>query len=134
MLGGMKMSFLDYCALNSLPGWGPILSKPVAERVRALADRETRDRMRRSAEAATGALSSLARWGRYEIGETHSPQNQGLTGLTVAQIAEKRGADPFERSSTSSSPTSCAPICGRNRRRRRRVGSCGYRSGVTIEL
>jgi N-acyl-D-aspartate/D-glutamate deacylase len=96
MLGGLKMSFLDYCALNSLPGWGPVLALPVTERIRALADPENRARMRRSAEAATGALSSLARWGAYEIGETHATANQGLTGLTVARIAEQRGADPFE--------------------------------------
>jgi len=96
ILGGLKMSFLDYCALNSLPGWGPILELPVDERIAALADSATRKRMRQSAESVTGALASLYRWGRYEIGETFSPRNAGLTGLTVAQIAEKRGADPYE--------------------------------------
>jgi len=96
MLGGLKMSFLDYCALNSLPGWGAILSRPPAERLRALADPSTRAGMRRSAEAATGALSSLSRWGAYEIGETWAAANAGLAGRTVAQIAAERGSDPFE--------------------------------------
>jgi N-acyl-D-aspartate/D-glutamate deacylase len=96
MLGGLKMSFLDYCALNSLPGWGPILALPAPERLRALADHGTRAQMRRSAEAATGALASLARWGCYEIGETFAAAHQGFTGQTVAQIAERRAKDPFE--------------------------------------
>ncbi len=96
MLGGVKMSFLDYCALNLLPGWAPILDLPLPERARALADPATRRRMRTSAEAVTGALVSLQRWGAYEIGETFAPQNQGLTGRTVDEIAKQRCTDPFE--------------------------------------
>ena len=96
ILGGLKMSFLDYCALNSLPGWGPILDLPVTERVRALSDPSTRRTMRASAESVTGALASLPRWGAYEIGETFAPANHGLTGRTVAEIAKQRGADAFE--------------------------------------
>jgi N-acyl-D-aspartate/D-glutamate deacylase len=52
--------------------------------------------MRESAEAAPGALKSLSRGGSYEIGETFAAENRGLTGLTVAEIAAKRGGDPFE--------------------------------------
>jgi N-acyl-D-aspartate/D-glutamate deacylase len=96
MLGGVKMSFLDYCALNLLPGWAAILDRPIPERLRALADPATRRKMRTSAEAVTGALVSLQRWGAYEIGETYAPQNEGLTGRTVDAIAKERGADPFE--------------------------------------
>ena len=96
MLGGLKMSFLDYCALNSLPGWGAILALPVSGRLRALADPATRRKMRAGAEGVTGALASLSRWGAYEIGETFAPQNQGFTGRTVGEIAGQRGADPFE--------------------------------------
>ncbi|MBI3782279.1 MAG: D-aminoacylase [Deltaproteobacteria bacterium] len=96
MLGGLKMSFLDYCALNSLPGWGPILALPVPERIRALADPATRKRMRVSAESATGALASLYRWGAYEIGETFAPQNAGCSGRNVGDIAKERGSDPFD--------------------------------------
>jgi N-acyl-D-aspartate/D-glutamate deacylase len=96
ILGGLKMSFLDYCALNSLPGWGPILALPIAERLRALRDTATRQKMRTSAEAATGALSSLSRWGAYEIGETYAPQNAAFAGRTVGEIANSSGRDPFE--------------------------------------
>src|SRR5262249_6159986 len=77
ILGGLKMSFLDYCALNSLPGWGAILALPVAERIRTMADPASRKKMRQSAEAVTGALSSLIRWGCYEVGDTFSAKNAG---------------------------------------------------------
>ncbi len=95
-LGGLKMSFLDHCALNLLPGWGPILSLPIAERVKALANPDTRKRMRSSAEGVTGALISLSRWGAYEIGETFAPAHAGFSGKTVGEIAKQRGADPFD--------------------------------------
>lgn len=96
ILGGLKMSFLDHCALNSLPGWGPILALPVTERLHALRDPATRQRMRDSAALASGALASLTRWGAYEIGDTFAPENRALTGKTVAEIAEERGRDPFD--------------------------------------
>ncbi len=96
ILGGLKMSFLDHCALNSLPGWGAVLSLPVEERIRALRDPATRQKMRTSAESATGALASLARWGAYEIGDTFAPENRGLSGRSVAEIAGERGTDPFD--------------------------------------
>ncbi len=96
ILGGLKMSFLDHCALNSLPGWGAVLSLPVEERIRALRDPATRQKMRTSAESATGALASLARWGAYEIGDTFAPENRGLSGRSVAEIARERATDPFD--------------------------------------
>jgi len=96
ILGGLKMSFLDHCALHSLPGWGAILELPVPQRLQALRDPEVRRRMRTSAETVTGALSSLTRWGAYEIGDTFAAQNQGLSGRTVGEIAKERGQDPFD--------------------------------------
>lgn len=96
ILGGLKMSFLDHCALHSLPGWAAVLSLPIAERIRALKDLSTRQKMRATAETVTGALASLTRWGAYEIGDTFAPENRGLTGKTVAAVAQERGQDPFD--------------------------------------
>ncbi|GBD26363.1 D-aminoacylase [bacterium HR30] len=96
ILGGLKMSFLDHCALHSLPGWGPVLASPVPERLRALRDPEMRRKLRASAETVTGALASLVRWGAYEIGDTFAPENEGLTGRLVGEIAAERGSDPFD--------------------------------------
>lgn len=96
MLGGLKMSFRDYCALHSLPGFKEILTLPVSGRIQALRDAETRAWARQKAATVTGALAALARWGRYEIGETFSAENRGLMGRTVADVAKERGTDEFE--------------------------------------
>ncbi len=96
MLGGLKMSFLDYCALHSLPGLKEVLSLPVSGRMAVLRDPASRQWVREKAESITGALAALARWGRYEIGDTYAPANAGLTGRTVADIAAERGADPYD--------------------------------------
>ncbi|GIW44588.1 MAG: amidohydrolase [Candidatus Binatia bacterium] len=96
ILGGLKMSFLDHCALNSLPGWGPVLALPVPARLQALRAPDTRRKLRASAETVTGALASLVRWGAYEIGDTFAPENQGLSGRLVAEVARERGQDAFD--------------------------------------
>ncbi len=96
MLGGLKMSFLDYCALHSMPGLKEVLSLPVSGRMAVFRDPASRQWVRQKAESVTGALAALARWGRYEIGETVSPANAGLSGRTVADIAGERGQDEFD--------------------------------------
>ena len=96
MLGGLKMSFLDYCALHSMPGLKEVLSLPVSGRMAVFRDSASRQWVRDKAESVTGALAALARWGRYEIGETISPANSGLSGRTVADIARERGRDEYE--------------------------------------
>ena len=91
------MSFLTYCAFNSMPGWGEILALPVAKRMEKLRDptvRRTMDERARSKEA--GVFAGLAAWGRYRIGETFSAANAGLSGRSVAEIATERGTDPFD--------------------------------------
>ena len=96
MLGGLKMSFLDYCALHSMPGLKEVLSLPVSGRMAVFRDPASRQWVREKAETVTGALAALARWGRYEIGETVSSANAGLSGRTVAEIARERGKDDYE--------------------------------------
>lgn len=96
MLGGLKMSFLDYCALHSLPGLKEVLGLPVSGRLAVLRDPASRQWLREKAETVTGALAALVRWGRYEIGETFAPANDGLRGRTVAEVAAERDQDPFD--------------------------------------
>ena len=94
---GMCMSFLTHCALHSMPGWDEILTLPVPERMAKLRDpqvRKTMDERARSKEA--GVLAGLATWGRYRIGDTFSSANEGLSGRTIAEVAEERGTSPFD--------------------------------------
>jgi N-acyl-D-aspartate/D-glutamate deacylase len=91
------MSFGSYCAFNSMPGWGEILSLPLAERMEKLRDpavRRTLDERARSPEA--GVFAALATWGRYRIGETFSSANEGLAGRRVGEVASERGATDFD--------------------------------------
>lgn len=91
-IGGLKMSFLDHCALFLIPGWEPIMQLPVPARIERLRDPETRRQMDEMArDPRAGVLTALSRWGAYVIGDTVAAENQGLFGKTIEEIAKTRG-------------------------------------------
>lgn len=94
----MNMSFLTYCALNLMPGWGPIMNAPVPERIERLRDVATRRAMVANADSPeAGSFRRLADFGGYVIGDTYSAANEGLSGRVVRDIAAERGdEDPFD--------------------------------------
>jgi N-acyl-D-aspartate/D-glutamate deacylase len=93
----MNMSFLNYCALNLMPGWGPILNAPVPERMELLRDADNRRMMQTRANSdEAGMFRRLAGFDRYVIGDTYSAANEGLAGRMVCDIAAERGTDPFD--------------------------------------
>ncbi|ORT58692.1 D-aminoacylase [Streptomyces sp. CB03238] len=97
ILTPMNMSLGSFCALNLIPGWGEVLGLPVDERIGRLRDPEVRAEMLRRADSKeAGVFRRLADFGRYVIGDTYSPENAGLTGRVVREVAEERGQDPFE--------------------------------------
>ncbi len=92
----MNMSFRTYCALNLMPGWAAVLDLPLAARMRKLQEPETQRWMQARAKSdEAGMFRRLADFGGYVIGDTYSPENAGLTGRQVRDIAAARGADPF---------------------------------------
>lgn len=96
ILTPMNMSLGTFCALNLIPGWGPILGLPVPERIEKLRDPDVRAEMlRRARSKEAGVFRRLANFGRYVIGDTYSEVNAGLTGRVVKDIAEERGQEPF---------------------------------------
>ncbi len=97
VIAPMTMSFLNYCALNRMPGWAPILDAPVPERIEMLRDAANRRMMERGADSEeAGQFRRLADWGGYMIGDTYSAANEGLTGRLVRDIAAERGAGNFD--------------------------------------
>jgi N-acyl-D-aspartate/D-glutamate deacylase len=94
----MNMSFLNYCALNLMPGWGPILNAPVPERMERLRDLPTRRMMvERANSDEAGMFRRLADFPGYVIGDTYSPANEGLAGRLVRDVAAERSdEDPFD--------------------------------------
>ncbi|WP_458244364.1 N-acyl-D-amino-acid deacylase family protein [Streptomyces sp. MAI_2237] len=96
ILTPMNMSLGTFCALNLIPGWGPVLALPVPERIARLRDPEVRAEMLRSAVSKeAGVLRRLTNFGRYVIGDTYSEANRGLSGRVVGDIARERGLEPF---------------------------------------
>ncbi|MEU5888499.1 D-aminoacylase [Streptomyces sp. NPDC047461] len=97
ILTPMNMSLGTFCALNLIPGWGPILGLPVPERIARLRDPDVRAEMLRRAESKeAGVFRRLAHFGRYVIGDTYSEANRGLSGRVVRDIAAERGQDAFQ--------------------------------------
>ncbi|MFJ8313070.1 MULTISPECIES: amidohydrolase family protein [unclassified Streptomyces] len=96
ILTPMNMSLGTFCALNLIPGWGEILGLPLPERITQLLDADVRAEMLRRADSKeAGIFRRLANFGRYVIGDTYSPENEGLSGRVVNDIAAERGLDPF---------------------------------------
>ncbi|WP_107092320.1 N-acyl-D-amino-acid deacylase family protein [Streptomyces sp. NRRL B-1140] len=96
ILTPMNMSLGTFCALNLIPGWGPVLGLPVPERIERLRDPDVRaELLRRANSKEAGVFRRLANFGRYVIGDTYSEANAGLTGRVVKDIAEERRLEPF---------------------------------------
>jgi N-acyl-D-aspartate/D-glutamate deacylase len=93
----MNMSLRTFCALNLIPGWGDTLGLPIPERIAALKDPAVRaDLLAKATSPEAGVFRRLSDFGRYVIGDTYSPENEGLKGRKVADIAAERGEEPFE--------------------------------------
>ena len=93
----MNMSFLNYCALFMLPGWGEVMSLSVSERITRLQDPQTRAWMDSRANSdEAGVFRRLADWENYVLGDTYSSANVGLKGRTVKDVAAERGTAPFD--------------------------------------
>jgi N-acyl-D-aspartate/D-glutamate deacylase len=93
----MNMSFLNYCALFMLPGWSDVMNLPVPERIAKLRDPAVRTWMNERARSPeAGVIARLSSWGRYMIGDTYSPANEGLKGKVVAELAEAANRGTFD--------------------------------------
>lgn len=95
----LRLSFLSGFVLDGFPGWREVLSLPVPERMRALADPDTRRRLDAGANSEeAGLLRGLAAWRGLEVIEAFAPENRGYEGRTIGQIADERGdgVDPFD--------------------------------------
>src|SRR5664279_924406 len=84
ILVGMNMSFLNYCALNMMPDWGPILGLVPVARLACLRDPDVRSYMvERAASPEAGVFARLTGWDRYVIGDTYA--DPSLRGRNVGE-------------------------------------------------
>jgi N-acyl-D-aspartate/D-glutamate deacylase len=90
------VSLGSYCIWWMAPGWDAVLSLSLAEKKQRLADPEVRARLLESAQQPdVGVGGSAGRMGTYRFGATNAPQNEGLQGRLVAEVAAERGLDDF---------------------------------------
>jgi N-acyl-D-aspartate/D-glutamate deacylase len=93
----MNMSFRNYCALFMLPDWSEVMSLPVPDRMAKLRDPQVRRHLNDRAHSRdAGVFARLTDWGRYQIGDTFSAENEGLKGRAVADVARERGTESFD--------------------------------------
>ena len=95
----LRLSFLSGFVLDGFPGWRPVLSLPVPERMVALRDPEVRRRLDEGAHSEeAGLLRGLAAWRHLEVIEAFAAENREHEGRTIGEITDARGdgADPFD--------------------------------------
>ena len=93
----MNMSFATFCALFLIPGWGDVMNLPIEERIEKLKDPAVRARLDELAHSDdAGVFRRLSNWTNYVIGDTFSPENEGLSWRDVGSIAEEQGKEPFD--------------------------------------
>jgi len=92
--------FVDFASpffFGGLPGFGPLMALPFAERKLALADPARRVALKQAtAEALRGPLADYSDFARFEIARTFSPANAGLAGRKLGDVARERGQEPLD--------------------------------------
>jgi N-acyl-D-aspartate/D-glutamate deacylase len=91
------LCFLSGFVFDAIPGWEKTMGLPPAEKMRALADPAERRRLQEAVNSpAAGVFRGFANWETFSIVQTFAPENEGLVGRTVGDIAEERGQEPFD--------------------------------------
>jgi N-acyl-D-aspartate/D-glutamate deacylase len=91
-----RFSFGTGFVLEMLPGWGPVMALPHADKKVALTDPETRRRLRDGARSARGSLGEIGRWDSRLISQTFAPELKDYQGRAVTDIARAEGKEPLD--------------------------------------
>ena len=87
-----RLSFVSGFILDGLPGWNSVLSLPLDERRRALADPEVRRRLAEGAASSdAGLLRDLVDWEHLTVSQTYSDATKGAEGKTGGELGRARG-------------------------------------------
>jgi N-acyl-D-aspartate/D-glutamate deacylase len=92
-------SFRNGIILDNLPGrWQDLFQMPFPERRRALADSSMRAGLGSDAAGieAPWMLHTITQWERLEVAETFAPENAGVSGRSLGDLAADRSASPFD--------------------------------------
>ena len=96
--GPTQQDFLRGYVYRSLPGWGWLFDLPVPERIAALSQRETRERLSRALDAETTGLAVTMRagWGQHIVNDVKDPALRHLEGRRISELAAERGVSDFD--------------------------------------
>ncbi len=84
----------SYCVWWMAPGWTDVLQLALPDKKRELANPDVRARLLEAARHPdAGVGGSAARMGTYRFGHTNAPENEGLEGRLVAEVAAEQGLD-----------------------------------------
>lgn len=82
---------------RAMPTWLPILQGPDDEKMRAYRDPEIRAKLRAEVDAPLGPDSTFSkRWDLMIVEEPQRPENRGLAGKHIAEIAKAQGKHPMD--------------------------------------
>jgi N-acyl-D-aspartate/D-glutamate deacylase len=96
--GPTQQDFLRGYVYRSLPGWGWLFDLPVPERIAALSQRETREKLSGALDAETTGLAVTMRagWGQHIVNDVKDPALRHLEGRRISDLAAERGVSDFD--------------------------------------
>jgi N-acyl-D-aspartate/D-glutamate deacylase len=91
---GLHLALSDTILFDEMPEWRATLSRPMPERMAALADPAHRAGLRAALDMPGRQLTF--EWGSLLLVSVEHDRNRPLVGRSVADIAAERGADPLD--------------------------------------
>jgi N-acyl-D-aspartate/D-glutamate deacylase len=91
-----RFSFATGFVLDAIPGWAETMNLSSDQKLNALRDPSTRERLFNASDSAPRFLRELVDWGSKVLTETFSPAMKQFEGRVVSDIARERGTTPFD--------------------------------------
>jgi N-acyl-D-aspartate/D-glutamate deacylase len=96
-LMSLRLNFVSAFVLDALPGWAEVVTLPLPQRKRALADPAVRERLAKNAASPeAGAFRAIAIWENMTIEETYAPANAKYRGRNLGECAREAGKPTFD--------------------------------------
>jgi N-acyl-D-aspartate/D-glutamate deacylase len=93
----LRLNFVSAFVLDALPGWAAVVTLPLPERKKALADPAVRERLAAGAVSPeAGAFRALAVWDNMTVEETWAPSNERWRGRNLGECAREAGRATFD--------------------------------------
>jgi N-acyl-D-aspartate/D-glutamate deacylase len=93
----LRLNFMSAFILDALPGWAEVVTLPLPERKKALADPAVRARLAAGAASPeAGVFRAIAVWDNMLVEETFSPANERHRGRNLGELAREAGMPTFD--------------------------------------